>query len=91
VSGGPGPCALLAAARHAVAVSAPACRPPWVRNCGLHTAPHCLRPLVAPPPPARLPPTVLSDEAARLGLGVTLFERLQHRHGADASEILTVQ
>ncbi|KAI8477001.1 MAG: P-loop containing nucleoside triphosphate hydrolase protein [Monoraphidium minutum] len=39
----------------------------------------------------QLPPTVLSDEAARAGLGVTLFERLQHAHGAAASEMLTMQ
>lgn len=34
---------------------------------------------------------MLSDEAARAGLGVTLFERLHARHGAAASEMLTVQ
>jgi hypothetical protein len=34
---------------------------------------------------------VLSDEASRAGLGVTLFERLQHKYGAAASEMLTVQ
>jgi hypothetical protein len=34
---------------------------------------------------------VLSDEAAKAGLGVTLFERLQHAHGGAASEMLTVQ
>jgi len=39
----------------------------------------------------RLPPTVLSDEASKAGLGVTLFERLQNAHGGVASEMLTVQ
>lgn len=39
----------------------------------------------------QLPPTVLSDEAARGGLGQTLFERLQARLGEAASVMLTVQ
>jgi superfamily I DNA and/or RNA helicase len=39
----------------------------------------------------QLPPTVLSDAAAKAGLSCTLFERLQHRLGADASCMLSVQ
>jgi hypothetical protein len=33
----------------------------------------------------------MSDEAARKGLAVTLFERLQQQLGEEASEMLTVQ
>jgi superfamily I DNA and/or RNA helicase len=40
--------------------------------------------------PQQLPPTVLDLEAARQGLGTTLFERLAARHG-DAVEMLEVQ
>ncbi|KAI7837886.1 hypothetical protein COHA_008373 [Chlorella ohadii] len=39
----------------------------------------------------QLPPTVISDEAARSGLSRTLFERLQDLWGEAASEMLTVQ
>lgn len=39
----------------------------------------------------QLPPTVLSDEAAKAGLANTLFERLQASLGAAASCMLTVQ
>eukprot|EP00878_Enallax_costatus_P011993 GHUV01012521.1.p1 GENE.GHUV01012521.1~~GHUV01012521.1.p1 ORF type:complete len:728 (+),score=288.54 GHUV01012521.1:305-2488(+) len=39
----------------------------------------------------QLPPTVLSDTAAKAGLSNTLFERLQHSLGAQASSMLTVQ
>lgn len=39
----------------------------------------------------QLPPTIISDEAARRGLQVTLFERLQHMYGGSVSEMLTVQ
>ncbi|KAL4856486.1 DNA-binding protein SMUBP-2 [Chlorella vulgaris] len=38
-----------------------------------------------------LPPTVISDKAARGGLSRTLFERLQELWGEGASEMLTVQ
>lgn len=39
----------------------------------------------------QLPPTVLSDAAAKAGLSCTLFERLQHSLGDPASSMLTVQ
>ncbi|KAK9808936.1 hypothetical protein WJX72_006613 [[Myrmecia] bisecta] len=39
----------------------------------------------------QLPPTVISDEAMRKGLGQTLFERLQRLYGDSISEMLTVQ
>ncbi|KAK9834338.1 hypothetical protein WJX81_008466 [Elliptochloris bilobata] len=39
----------------------------------------------------QLPPTVISDAAARQGLAETLFERLQALHGGVASEMLAVQ
>jgi superfamily I DNA and/or RNA helicase len=39
----------------------------------------------------QLPPTVLSDAAARGGLANTLFQRLQHSMGGTASCMLTVQ
>jgi ATP-dependent RNA/DNA helicase IGHMBP2 len=39
----------------------------------------------------QLPPTVLSEEAGRQGLAVTLFERLQALWGAEVCEMLTVQ
>lgn len=39
----------------------------------------------------QLPPTVLSDAAAKAGLSCTLFERLQHSLGEAASCMLTVQ
>ncbi len=38
--------------------------------------------------PRQLPPTVVSPEAARAGLGTTFFERLEH---AGATRLLTVQ
>lgn len=41
--------------------------------------------------PEQLPPTVLSDEAERLGLGSTLFERLRSRYGASVCTTLDVQ
>lgn len=41
--------------------------------------------------PCQLPPTVIDESAARAGLGVTLFERLQARLGADFANLLTVQ
>lgn len=39
----------------------------------------------------QLPPTVLSDAAAKAGLACTLFERLQHSLGEAACSMLTVQ
>jgi superfamily I DNA and/or RNA helicase len=39
----------------------------------------------------QLPPTVLSDAAAKAGLACTLFERLQHSLGEAASCMLTMQ
>jgi DNA polymerase III delta prime subunit len=39
----------------------------------------------------QLPPTVLSAEAAAQGFGVSLFERLAERYGADALRLLDVQ
>ncbi|KAL4427329.1 hypothetical protein ABPG77_003238 [Micractinium sp. CCAP 211/92] len=39
----------------------------------------------------QLPPTVISEQAARAGLSRTLFERLQDLWGEAASEMLTVQ
>ncbi|KAK9915598.1 hypothetical protein WJX75_001370 [Coccomyxa subellipsoidea] len=39
----------------------------------------------------QLPPTVISEVAARKGLSETLFERLQGMYGDDISEMLTVQ
>ncbi len=39
----------------------------------------------------QLPPTVLSKEAEKKGLGKTLFERLQTLWGEQASRMLTVQ
>jgi len=39
----------------------------------------------------QLPPTVLSKEAERGGLGLSLFQRLQRLHGARASVMLDVQ
>ncbi|GAB4814237.1 hypothetical protein N2152v2_001283 [Parachlorella kessleri] len=39
----------------------------------------------------QLPPTVVSEEAARRGLARTLFERLQELWGDGVSEMLTVQ
>lgn len=41
--------------------------------------------------PCQLPPTVIDDSAARAGLGVTIFERLQSRLGPDSASLLTVQ
>jgi predicted DNA helicase len=41
--------------------------------------------------PQQLPPTVLDEEAARRGLGRTLFERLLERHGQAALAMLKVQ
>lgn len=45
----------------------------------------------APGDHLQLPPTVLSDAAAKAGLACTLFERLQHSLGGDASRMLSVQ
>jgi DNA polymerase III delta prime subunit len=39
----------------------------------------------------QLPPTVLSDEAARCGFGVSLFERLVHVHSDSITRLLTTQ
>ena len=39
----------------------------------------------------QLPPVVKSEAAAALGFGVTLFERLQHEHGAAVGVMLTTQ
>lgn len=39
----------------------------------------------------QLPPTIVSPEAAREGLAVSLMERLMHQHGACISRRLTVQ
>ena len=39
----------------------------------------------------QLAPTVHSDEAARSGLSMTLFDRLLRRHGAGIARMLTVQ
>ena len=39
----------------------------------------------------QLPPTVMSEEAAKKGLSRTLFERLQAMYGTGASCMLTVQ
>jgi superfamily I DNA and/or RNA helicase len=39
----------------------------------------------------QLPPTVVSQEASREGLGLSLFERLMKQHGAEISRRLTVQ
>lgn len=39
----------------------------------------------------QLPPTIISDKAARAGLSRTLFERLQAMYGDGVSEMLTVQ
>ena len=39
----------------------------------------------------QLPPTVLSEEAERRGLGRSLFERLAERHGDEVLEMLSVQ
>lgn len=41
--------------------------------------------------PCQLPPTVIDESAARAGLGVTIFERLQARLGPDSASLLTVQ
>ncbi|CAL5218349.1 g9 [Coccomyxa viridis] len=39
----------------------------------------------------QLPPTIISDAAAKKGLSRTLFERLQGMYGDSISEVLTVQ
>jgi predicted DNA helicase len=39
----------------------------------------------------QLPPTVISDEAERKGLGVPLFERLHKRFGSNIAQMLNVQ
>ncbi|GMH45218.1 hypothetical protein BSKO_13175 [Bryopsis sp. KO-2023] len=39
----------------------------------------------------QLPPTVMSDEAAKKGLGITLFERMQGLHGDSVGVMLTEQ
>ena len=39
----------------------------------------------------QLPPTVISDAAAKAGLATTLFERLHRAHGRAAAQMLTVQ
>ena len=39
----------------------------------------------------QLPATVLSEDAARRGLGVSLFERLHRRYGEAAAQMLSVQ
>jgi ATP-dependent RNA/DNA helicase IGHMBP2 len=39
----------------------------------------------------QLPPTICSPEAAKGGLGVTLFERLAELHGDDVTRLLTIQ
>ena len=41
--------------------------------------------------PQQLPPTVLSQEAAKAGLGVSLFERLLKDHGDDVKRMLREQ
>jgi predicted DNA helicase len=41
--------------------------------------------------PQQLPPTILDPESARSGLGITLFERLARRAGADVLRMLEVQ
>ena len=41
--------------------------------------------------PHQLPPTVLSQEASALGLGVSMFERLMGLHGGALRQMLTVQ
>lgn len=41
--------------------------------------------------PCQLPPTVVDAEAARAGLGSTLFERASRRWSAEATHMLTVQ
>lgn len=57
---------------------------------GLHGVPMCPPSLLAGDH-LQLPPTVLSDAAAKAGLSCTLFERLQHSLRAEASCMLTVQ
>ncbi|MGE5293600.1 MAG: AAA domain-containing protein, partial [Solirubrobacterales bacterium] len=39
----------------------------------------------------QLPPTVVNPDAAKQGLGVSLFERLMTSHGSSISRLLTVQ
>lgn len=39
----------------------------------------------------QLPPTIISDAAAKQGLGRTLFERLKEMYGDAISEMLSVQ
>jgi len=39
----------------------------------------------------QLPPTIISEEAERKGLGVTLFERLHRKFGEKIARMLTVQ
>ena len=39
----------------------------------------------------QLPPTIISDQAERKGLGMTLFERLHKRFGGNIAQMLTVQ
>jgi superfamily I DNA and/or RNA helicase len=41
--------------------------------------------------PQQLPPTVVSQEAVKLGLGTSLFERLLATHGDGIKQLLTVQ
>ena len=41
--------------------------------------------------PCQLPPTILDVEAARAGLGSTLFERASRRWSAEATHLLSVQ
>ena len=39
----------------------------------------------------QLPPTIISDKAAKRGLAVTLFERLHELHGSDIGQMLLTQ
>jgi ATP-dependent RNA/DNA helicase IGHMBP2 len=41
--------------------------------------------------PCQLPPTVIDEAAARAGLAVTIFERLEARLGPESKALLTVQ
>ena len=66
-------------------------------NC-MRSAPHvsegrlrASRPAPRAPPPAQLPPTVVSEAAEQGGLGVTLFERLHALVGVECCALLTTQ
>lgn len=68
-----------------------------IDEAGQSTEPACWTPLlrcrrvVLAGDHCQLPPTVVSQEAAREGFGISLMERLVNRYGTDVTRLLNVQ